>query len=271
MFELHTIERACARVPGSLKKIALIDPRDLAAPAVWNVSQSLDALEFLPGKSAYGFEKDLLSGRLVGSTEVGNRAGDFTAYKLTASIRAIRPTVESLRSKLMNRRIHVVATYQDDLQRLLPFIRLYATDDSGDSWNAKQGYQFEGVTRIITPGPGIGGNVETAPGEGGGGEGGGTTPGTGIVEPVVITTSASTYTYTIPEGKWLVGWEMRSGSAQSVSLGLSPLGAELGGPVDLAILQPWAGNANMIPTFSDTPIYFSGMAGTNTIQLWLLG
>ncbi|MBL7780676.1 MAG: hypothetical protein JNM22_05615 [Saprospiraceae bacterium] len=269
MFELHSIERACERVPGGLKRIDLIDPRDLATPAAWNVSMSLDSLDFLPGKSAYSFEKDILSGRLEGDHDTGSIAGDYFAYKLSASVRAIRPTMESLRAKVRNRRIHLVATYQDDLKRLVPYMRLAIRDDSGTTWSDKQGYQIVGNTRLIMPGPGIGGNIETAPGESGGD--GGTTPTTGV-EPVVISTSESTYTYTIPVGKWLVGWELRSDDDQSgVSLGLTSGGTELGGPVDLAALQSWAGNANMIPTFTSTPIYFSGLTGTNTIKLWLLG
>lgn len=267
MFELHAIERACQRVPGSLKKISIVDPADLATPAKWNVSQSLDNLDFLPGKSAYIFEKDLLSGRLEGETDTGSIAGDFFNYRLTATVRAIRPTVESFRAKLVNRRVHIVATYQDDLQRLVPYMRLSARDDSGAQWGDRQGYTFNGSGRLLMPGPGIGGNIE----EGGTGGGSDPTPAPGGVDPIVIATTGSTYTYLIQPGKWLVGIELRSDTDQTVSVGLTPGGDEFGGTMDMVALQPWTIQGNSIPTFNSTNIYFSGLAGSNTIKLWLLG
>lgn len=267
MFELHAIEKACKRVPGGLKKISIVDPADLATPAKWNVSQSLDSLEFLPGKAAYVFEKDLLSGRLEGDPDTGNAAGDFFSYRLTATVRAIRGTVESFRAKLINRRVHVVATYRDDLQRFCPYMRLSAKDDSG-GWNGYQGYNFTGVSRLLMPGPGLGGNVE----EGGtGGGGSDPTPPTGTVEPIVINTTDSTYTYLIPSGKWLVGIEIRGDSDQTVSVGLTPGGDEFAGTMELTALQAWPIQGNSIPTFTSTNIYFSGLVGANTIKIWLLG
>jgi len=267
MFELHSIERACARVPGGLKSLKLIDPLDLAAPATWNVAQSLAGLNFLPGKSAYAFGKDLLSGRLEGEHDSANVAGDFFTYRLSATVRAIRPTVESLRAKLVNRRIHVVAEYRDGLQRLVPYMRLTAKDDSGTQWNAYQGYTFNGVARLLMPGPGLGGNIETAPppdpeepGEGGAG---------GMVE---VTVSTDTHSYTVPEGKWLDGIELRSNSSQTIKIGVTAGGDEISGmPVPLDALQPYVANGALFDTFSSKTIYFSDLEGTNTIRIWLLG
>lgn len=267
MFELHAIERACQRVPGSLKRISLIDPADLASPATWNVSDDADPFTFLPDKSAYTFEKDLLSGRLEGDTDTGNAAGDFLTYRLTATIRAIRPTVEALRAKLMNRRVHVRVIYHDDLQRLLPFMRLWAKDDTGPAWNAQQGYTFTGVTRRLMPGPGLGGNIATPVDD----DDDVPTPGPGGVTLVDISTTSSTWSYTIPVGKWLVGWEVKSNAAQEVSLGTTPGGNELDGPVWFAAGAVWVGDGNSLPTFTAHTVYFSGLAGTNSIRLWLLG
>lgn len=268
MVDLHSVERACLAVPGGLKKLVLVDPRDLATQPRWNIAQDAGELDFLPGKSAYTFENDRLSARLTGDTTVSQSGGDFLEYRLTANVRAIRSTVESLRAKLINRRIHVVATYRDNLQRFLPYMRLYAGDDSGTRFGDRQGYTFQGVTRLLSPGPGIGGNIETAlppvtdPGT--------PDPGTGATL-IELSVTTSTYTYTIPAGKWLVGWELRSTSAQEASLGLSPSGYELGGPVQLLANQPWAGSGSNLATFIATPIYFSGLVGTNTIRIWVLG
>lgn len=268
MFELHSVERACQGIPGGLKKLVMVDPLDLATQPTWNIAQDAGELNFLPGKSAYTFEGDKLNARLTGDTNTGSQGGDYIEYRLTATVRAIRPTIESLRAKLMNRRIHMVVTYQYGLKRFLPYIRLSASEDSGSRYSDKQGYSFQGITRLLSPGAGVSGNIaEVVPP---------TTdpvtpdPGTGATM-IELGVSTATYTYTIPAGKWLVGWEVKGSSAQEVSLGLSPLGYELGGPVPLLANQPWAGSGNNMATFISTPIYFSGMTGTNTIRVWLLG
>lgn len=267
MFELHDVEKACDWVPGGLQTLKLVDPRDLVTQPTWNIAASVGELDFKPGKSAYIFEQDRIGGRLEDETDVSNPAGDFVTYRLSATVRKIRPDVEAFRAKLLNRRIHVVATYQDDQQRFVPYMRLFAKSDSGDRPSSRNGYSFQGLTRVILPGPGIGGNVATGGGDGGTDPEAPTVAGAQVV---VITTSASSYTYTIPTGSWLVGWEVRGSADQSVSLGLTVGGNELGGPIDLTALQVWPGAGNQIPSFFNTNIYFSGLTGTNTIKIWLI-
>ncbi len=88
---------------------------------------------------------------------------------------------------------------------------------------------------------------------------------------VELATAAPTYTYTVPAGSLLVGWEVRSSDAtQSVSLGTSALGNDLGGPVDLEALQVWAAKGISLSSFVSSDIYFSGLEGLNSIRLWLL-
>ncbi len=92
--------------------------------------------------------------------------------------------------------------------------------------------------------------------------------GVNIVE---LAASTPTYSYTVPAGSLLVGWEVRSSdSSQSVSLGTTALGSELGGPVDLSALQVWASKGINLTSFSSNDIYFSGLEGLNSIRLWLL-
>lgn len=267
MFELHSVERAC-RVQGGMKNIKIVDPNDLATQPSWNVAQDAGELDFLPGKEAYLFEQDVRTGRLQTSHDVSAPAGDFFSYRLEARMRAIRPTVESLRAKLLNRRVHVVVTYMDNLQRLLPYCRLSINDDSGARRADFQGYILNGVTRLLMPAPGVGGNIATVPPPVGEPETPVTT-GAGA-EIVTITTEDDTYTYTIPENKWLVGWEVRSDSAQTVHLGTTGGGNELGGPVSIGAGESWVGQGNMLPTYTSINIYFSGLQGENQIKLWLL-
>lgn len=267
MYNLHSIAEAC-RVPGGIKQIQFADPNDLTEQPTWNIGTSTE-LSFKPGKAAISMVPDQRSARLDGDHETGNVAGDFFSYRFECRVKSIRATVESLRAKIVGRRIHLVATYQDGVRRLVPYMRLAINDQSGTRRFDKQGYLITGTTRLLMPGPDVAGNITaTEPPVGGGGT---TPPVTGAgAEIITITTTESTYAYLLESGKWLVGWELRSSSAQTVSVGYTSGGEELGGPVSLSPLQAFVGQGNMIPTFDDTNIYFSGLVGNNTIKLWVL-
>lgn len=269
MFSLHSVSRACV-VQGGLKDLTIVDPLDLTVQPTWNVGTS-PTLSFKAGASAFSLQQDLRSGRLRGEPDTNSIAGDFHTFRLDATLRSIRPTVESLRAKLTNRRVHVICTYQDGLLRLLPYMRLAIADDSGARRADKQGYSISGTCRLLLPGTGVGGNIETVdPPTGGGGSGGGGTIGGSGAQSVTLNATTDSLVYNLAAGSWLIGWEMQGTAAQTVSVGLTAGGSELGGPVDLAASQPWAANGNMLPTFNATNIYFSGMTGLNTIRLWLL-
>jgi len=265
---LHVIERKCIRIPGSLKRLVLIDPDDLATQPDWHLVPNVEALDFKPGKGAYEFELNRLTGRLSDNTNTGNDAGDFFEYTLEAKVRKVSIEFEYLRAKLRNRRLHVIGTYYDGTQRLVPNMRLTARGDSADKPSGTNGYIISGVGQLAFPAPYldetpvvIGGPYNPpAPEDLGSG-----------VQIVAITATGSSYTYSIPAGKWLVGWEVRSTAAQTPLLGTTPGGSELGESLPLLALETWVGQGNMLPTWSSMNIYFSGLAGTNSIQLWLLG
>ncbi len=268
VLELHAIEKSCLRTSGGIKQIVLVDPDDLVAQPAWYVVPNIEALDFLPGKAAYAFQHTRFSATLTDETPTDAQAGDYFTYRLTAFIRIIRGEVELLRAKLQNRRIHVIVTYMDGSQRFLPFIRLAGKGDSGARYGKDApGVTFTGVVRLTRPAPFLDGDFNIIGGPYVPPEGG----GTGAVEAVDIVTTDPTYTYTIASGKWMVGWELVSDTEQTVSLGLSALGDELGGPIPLEPNQIWVGDGNMLQTFTSTNIYFSGMQGENTIRIWLLG
>jgi hypothetical protein len=255
-------------VSGGIKSLTLVDPNDLAVQPAWNIAQTTD-LQFKPGASAFMLEQEVKSGRIQSDHDTTNAAGDFFTYNLEARVRTIRATMESFRAKILNRRIHIIGTYQNDTRRLLPYTRLAISDDSGARRGDNQGYLIRGLSSILMPGPDVRGNITIVDPPTGGG--GGTPPVTGAgVQIVTISATTSTATYLIEAGKWLVGWEVRSSSAQSPALGLTASGNELGGPVDLTPLQVWVGQGNAIPTYDATNIYFSGLVGNNTIKLWIL-
>lgn len=265
---LHAVTKACEKPAAGLKALALIEPTDLSAYPVWYLEPNIDALQFLPGKAAFSFQADRLTARLTDKTNTGDRHGDRFDYLLQAFVSGIRPEVEFLRAKIRNRRYHVVATYQDDTMRFLPWMRISADGDSGDR-TQKNGYSFTGTMRMHRPAPYLETTFDVI--------GGPYVPPTlppssaGGVTVVSLGVEDATYTYNIPAGRWLVGWEVISDTNQTASLGTTSLGAELGGPVDMLAGQVWVGQGNMTPTNTSYNIYFSGLSGANTIKLWLLG
>jgi hypothetical protein len=270
MRELQAVIKVCPVTLGGLKRLVLVDPNDLISQPSWYDVPNIADLSFKPGKAAYDFRQDRFSGRLVGTPNAQSNAGDIHEYKLDASVRGISADMELFLSKLRNRRIHVIGTYLNDQQRFVPYMRLIGGHDSGDRPGSRMGYIFSGVARLDGPAPIVNGTIDIITGPYVPPD---TTPPTGGsgASTVTLTTTGASYTYTIPAGKWLVGWELTGSAAQTVALGTTSGGMELGGPVDLLATQTWVGQGNSLSTSGSHPIYFSGLTGTNTIKLWLLG
>jgi len=186
----------------------------------------------------------------------------------SSRVRNVTIETEYLRNKLRNRRLHVHATYFDDTERIVTNMRVTARGDSGGRPGERNGYTISGSAQLDKPGPYLAATPSVI-----GGPYIPPTPedlGSGV-QIVPITATGSTHTYAIPAGKWLVGWEVRSTSAQTPKLGTTAGGNQLGESLPLLALETWVGQGNMLPTWSGLNIYFSGLAGTNSIQLWLLG
>lgn len=262
---LHAIERSCTRVPGSIKQIVLIDPDDLEQTPPYYQVPNVAAISFKSGKSAWAFRHDRFRGRLEDTTNTDNEAGDYFEYTLTATVRNIRLDVEWLRAKLINRRIHLVATYADGTQRFLPFVRLSAAGDSGESQAARNQYTFRAVCRLDRPAPLIHATITGTPGEGGD-----PTVPESTVTPVTINTTAAAYTYQVPAGLLLSAIWIRSNQAQTVRIGTTNGGEQLGMNY-LGANEPGLFGSNMLRPTAPTNIYFTGLQGDNTIEIWLLG
>lgn len=264
---LHAVVKACQKPAAGLKALAVVDPLDLDTQPAWHLEPTIASLDFLPGKAAFAFQADQITARLSDKTNISAPAGDMIDYFLQARVSGISPEMEYFRAKLLNRRVHIVATYQNDLQRFVPYMRIYADGDSGSSGN-RNAYAFAGVARLHKPAPFLEATFDvisnyepSAP------------PTTeGVVTVVEITTTDPTYTYVIPVDRWLDGIELLSGTAQTIKIGTTIGGEELSGmPVTLDAAQPFVLNGAILDTFNSHNIYFSGLEGTNTIRIWLLG
>lgn len=255
MYDIIDIERACSRTLAGLKSLVLIDPNDLVTQPRWNVVPTVAELAFKPGKSAHILKFSLHTARLSDDTDVDQAAGDFFTYRLEAFVRVIRIEIDFLRSLLRHRRIHVVATYKDGSQRFVPYMRLKAKGDSGIRPAGElAGYSFTGVSTLQQPAPYVGGEIDM--------------PGTGTGSTVhTVTTTDSTYTYEVPADALLLAIDVKGDTYQEVSIGLTAGGEQLGGPTPI--------EADESVTFdvtrrihTPTTIHFSGLDGTNEIEIW---
>lgn len=265
MFEVHAINRLCLRTLAGVRSLAVIDPNDLLTQPDWNTLPNIDALEFKLDKGAYLFVPAIHSTRLEDDPDTSQAGGDIYNYKLTAFVRGIRTDMELFRALTRHRRLHVVATYHDGVQRCLPYMRLTLKSDTGAKSGAdKIGYYLTGSATLNKPAPFLAGVFNIV-------GGGGSTP-TSDVDIVTQTTSGSSFTYDIPAGKLLIAAYVSGSAAQDVNIGLTNGGDELGA-ASLTATAP-TNEVNFDVTLyatGITTIFITGLSGSNTIKLWLLG
>lgn len=84
-------------------------------------------------------------------------------------------------------------------------------------------------------------------------------------------TSSATHTYAVAAGKFLLGIEVKSNASQTISVGTTPGGTEIAGPIALSAGSPWTGQQIAQPSFAGYDIHLSGLSGSNSIKIWLLG
>lgn len=227
------------------------------------MSPNIDSLDFAAGKAAYSFGQKQLSGRVSDNTPTTEEAGDYFEYQLEAKLRNIHIDMETLRAKLRNRAFHVYVKYYDDSERVFPYMRLAAKGDSGEKPGTFQGYTLAGSLRSAFPAPFIGATPtinDGLPPEGSGSD-------AGEVLKEVVTTSSASATFTLPAGALLAAVSIRSDQDQTVSVGLTFDGEELGGPQDILADQGHT-FAQSFRAYTDTTLHFSGLAGSNSIEVW---
>ena len=262
--ELHAIQKACLKPAPGLLALAMVDPNDLETQPDWLQKPTISDLAFKPGKAAYAIEPDRLTARLVDKTDTRNRSGDYVEYLLTAIVSGITPSIEWIRAKLLNRRVHIIVTYQNGDQRFIPYMRLSADGDSGDKSNPQR-YSFSGSVRLSKIAPYFNGTFPVIGGSGSG------TPGTSVSDGEMVmdvfSTSSSTSTFSLPANVLLTAIYLKSNAVQNPQIGLTPGGDELGGPQSLAAGDPYT-FAQAFRSTEATTIYFSGLAGSNSIEVW---
>ena len=143
-------------------------------------------VELKPGKEVYHIEVDR---RTAGHTEdlnSSNDQGDFYQRGISFEVRRMRQEVQTLRRRLMNRRVHVIFTDENGLTYLYLNQRL-RRNAARNQYGSKNGYTFDfsGASRLpapyvigeLLPGPDPGDTGESLP-DNGGFDGGDVTPDT---------------------------------------------------------------------------------------------
>lgn len=263
---LHTIEAACAPLAPGLRTIQVVDPNDLVVQPSWWLLPAFEALQYKPGRGAFPLKHTILSGKIT-ERALESAAGDVFEVTLSAAIRNVRAEVDYLRAKMRNRRFHVLAFYSNGLQRYVPNMKFSTTSDSGDR-SSQNGYTFQATARLWRPAPVVAALSPVMPGS--------------VIPPVVnptveggvtvtqISVSSSIYTFTIPAGKLLLCVYAKSSAGQTVQIGTTAGDWNLSGPLEMTA-NTWAllGD-NLWHADTATPIYISGLAGTNTLKFYIL-
>lgn len=205
-----------------------------------------------------------LNGQLSDNTNTGSDAGDMFEYTLNARLRNVSPEMEFLRAKLRNRRIHVHCTYYDDTERVVPNMRVTAKGDSADKPSGFNGYSITGLGQLEKPAPYIGITPSVDPGSG---LPMGSSISIGEMVMDTFSTAAGSATFNLPSNVLLTAIFIKSNADQTPTIGLTASGDELGGPVDMLADEGYT-FAQSIRTSAPTTIYFDGLAGSNSIEVW---
>lgn len=256
------ILRLCQPPAGSLKAIQFFDADSLTEQPVWYALPNFEALSFPSLVEPFVIEQDKMSGVFTEKVVTGSAAGDYYEGSLTCTVRGVRLDVEYIRRKMRNRRVHVLVTYQNDLQRFVPNMRLTIDSTSGDK-GSKNAYTIQGIARYLTPAPTI--NSVLTPSEGGGG-GGGEDP---MSPPVSLTVTGSTTSYAIAAGMLLTAIVIIGDTSQTLNVGTTPGGTDI-----TENFETVGGEAAMLGSInlysgSGKTIYFSNLSGNNTIKIYL--
>lgn len=260
--DYDNIPRLCQPPAGSLKAIQFFDPDSLTEQPVWYALPNFEALSFPSGTEPFVIEADKLTGIFTEKVVTNSAAGDYYEGQLNCTVRGVRLDVEYIRRKMRNRRVHVLVTYQDDLQRFVPNMRLSIDSTSGDK-GSKNAYTIQGAARYLTPAPTIN-SVLTPPGGGGGG--GGEDP---MNAPVTLTVTGSTTSYAIAAGMLLTAIVIIGDTSQTIDIGTTPGGSDITDDFDCVGGEAaMLGSINLYSGAGKT-IYFSNLTGNNTIKIYL--
>lgn len=264
---LHDIARICHRTPGGLRDIGIIDPDDVDFMPDQQATANIEAITLKPGKRIFLFQQDRFSGQFDYRTATDTRPGDTVNCELKATVRGVALDRDFWIQKILNRRVHVLLTYQDGKQRLMRNARFTATHGSGARLTDRAGYTFSATSRLAKVPPLIDETL-TLPFICTGAD---TGPCDCIdTEMISITTTQSTYTYNVPQGRLLTAIRVRSTAAQVVKVGSAAEADDIIPATPTDANQAILGGNNALYAEVVTPLHFSGLAGTNTIHIWLL-
>lgn len=247
-FPLHDIERSCGKPPGGIRDIGLIDPDDIT---------SLEPLVFKSGKRIWLYQQNRFTGLLKSKQTDNSPHGDTLDYTLTAFVRGLRGEVDLLVHRLLNRRIHILVTYWSGEQKMMRYARALTDHDSGRYPGSRIGYTLTATTRHIIPATLLGGTI--------------TLPNIDTAMTIQISTTGSTYSYTVPAGRWLENIFVKSDSDQAVSVGRSSGAGDITDALPMTAGEYTLITGTLLYAETDTTIYFSGLEGSNSIKILLLG
>lgn len=114
----------CSNFAG-LKSLRIILPEDVdSLPESLAVPNIEGDIVLKPGKEMYDIEFDTASSRFREVLSSSDRNGDFYNRELSFTVRRMRVNIADFRRRIMNRRVHLIFTDNNDETYLFAFMRL---------------------------------------------------------------------------------------------------------------------------------------------------
>ena len=154
----------CSNFAG-IKSLRIILPEDVdSLPEALAVPNIEGDITLLPGKEMYTVQFDPGSSRFRESLQSNNRNGDFYNRELSFTVRRLRVNIADFRRRLLNRRVHLFFTDNNDETYLFAFMRLrQAEADSAQRGGRNEtSFTFQGGS--AEPASFVGGTLVDDPG-----------------------------------------------------------------------------------------------------------
>jgi len=151
---LRDIEKWCGVNNAGIREINLIVPSDVyTAPAQYYTPNLDGSIELVSGAQVYNIAFDRRSASFTEKLITNERFGDYYQQTLQFSIRRDRVEVADLIERMRNRRVHVLYTDKNGLQKFVRNMRAAPETQTGAAPSDRNGslFQFVGQSEKKAP------------------------------------------------------------------------------------------------------------------------
>lgn len=143
----------CANHAG-IKSLRIVLPEDvLSSPEALAVPNLEGDIQVKPGKEIYTIEFDPATASFSEQLNATNRNGDFYSRELKFTVRRMRVSVSDFRRRLLNRRVHLLFTDNNEQTYYYAFMRLRESQATSGQRGGRNEtvFTFRGGSESLAP------------------------------------------------------------------------------------------------------------------------